>query len=226
VISAISSVQSEVEGQLQNQALQANDQEQAAQAEKAQADAQAAQAEAAAAVAAKDKASAEATAAAAAQAQAEANAQAVAAAAAAAQSQANEQQQVYLSFYNQLQAIYSSVNGDGINDYNDGNADYQEGTELGALDAISSFGQAEAVDKTAYTDATNLGNFTNMPASYVTAGEDMASAANDCWQAASIGIENAGNINDSNAWISPNAYTDDCNEFMANVSEFLNSTSP
>lgn len=226
VVNAISSVQSEIENQLQNQTLQAQDEAQAAQAEKAQADAQDAQAQAAAAAAAKDKASAQASAAAAAQAQAEANAQAVAEAAAAAQAQANAQQQVLISFYNQLQSTYRSVNGDGINYYNSGNTDYEEGTELSELDAITEFGQAEAIDKTAMTNATDLGSFTNMPANYVNAGENMEAAANACYQAANIGIENAGNSAYGNSYISPNTYVDNCNEFMSDVNSFLNSTNP
>jgi hypothetical protein len=65
-----------------------------------------------------------------------------------------------------------------------------------------------------------------MPANYVNAGDDMATAANDCYQAASIEIENAGNAANSDTWISPNSYSDSCNEFLTDVHSFLNSTNP
>lgn len=218
VQSEISIVQSEIENQLQNQTQQAEDQTRVAQAEQAKS-------EAAAAQAAKDKTQAEAAAAAAAQAQSQAAAAAATEAAAAAQAKANTEHQVLVSFYNQLQAIYSSVNGSGISDYNSGNTYYNEGTTLGDLDAIGMYGQAEAVENTAYTDATNLDNFTNMPASYVTAGENMATAANDCYQAASIAMTDAGNA-PNGVYTSPNSYTSECNSLMTSVHLFLQTTTP
>ena len=173
----------------------------------------------------KDKTQAEAAAAAAAQAQSQASAAAATEAEAAAQAKANAVHQVLQGFYNQLQSIYTSVNGDGITDYNSGNDDYGEGTTLGYLDAIGAYGDAEAVDNTAYTDATNLGTYTNMPASYVTAGEDMATAANDCYQAASIAMTDAGNA-PNGVYTSPNSYSNECNSSMTSVHIFLQTTTP
>jgi hypothetical protein len=218
VQSEISTVQSEIEGQLQNQTQQAEDQAKAAQAEQVKSAAAAAQA-------AQAKIQAEAEAAAAAQAQSQADAAAATAAAAAAQAQAETQHQVLVSFYNQLQSIYTSVNGDGISYYNNGLNYYEEGTTLGDLDAISTLGQAEAVDRTAYNDATNLNNFTNMPSGYIGAGENMAAAANDCYQAASTLMTDAGDAS-SGTYISPNTYSNECNSLMGDVSSFLQTTTP
>ncbi len=218
VQSEISTIQSEIENQLQNQTQQAQDQTRVAQAQQAKS-------EAAAAQALRDKTQAEAVAAAAAQAQSQANATAVSEAAAAAQAKANAVHQVLQGFYNALQSAYVSVNGNGVSDYNSGNSFYAEGTTLGDLDAISAFGQAEAIDTTAYTDATNLSGYTNMPASYVTAGEDMATAANDCYQASSIAMTDAGNAQNG-IYTSPNAYSDECNSMMASVYNFLQTTTP
>ena len=214
----IGTIQSDIENQLQNQTQQAEDQAKAAQAEQVKSQAAAAQA-------AKDKLQAEAEAAAAAQAQSQANAAAATEAAAEAQAKANTEHQVLLSFYNALQSAYTSVNGNGISDYNTGLSFYEEGTTLGDLDAISTLGQAEAIDNTAYTDATNLGGYTNMPDDYVSAGRNMATAANDCDQAASTLMTDAGNAADA-VYVSPNSYSDECNSLMTSVSSFLQTTTP
>ena len=206
------SVQGQLTNQLQNQALQAQDQAKAAEAEKAQADAQAQKA-------AQDKAAAQAAAAAAAQAQSQADAAAAAAAQAQAQAEANAQRQVLLSFYNQLTTIYNSL-VDGISYYNNAMNYYNSGSGLVAL---AGFGQAEAVFQKAYNDATSLNaNFTGLPSAYIGAGYDMSSAANDCLQATNIMMSNIAN----NTNVSASASTDSCNSSKAGVNSFLTTTNP
>jgi hypothetical protein len=167
VQTAINSVSSDIEGQLQNQAQQAQIQLQAAQTAKVQAQAAAAQA-------AQEKAAAQAQEAANAEAaeQAQAAAAQQAAAEAQAAAQAASTAQVEQSFYNQLSTIYSDFKGGAISNETTG-IDYGNDGDWSSADTY--FGAAASACSTAEKDAENLNTtFSNMPSSYTDAASAMS----------------------------------------------------
>lgn len=125
---------------------------------------------------------------------------------------------IRLSFWNQLNTIYTNFNNNGIGYYNEAIAYYNNGY---SLSAIAKFGQAEAIFNSARNDALDMqSTFYGMPESYNVALRNMISAATQCSYAVSSVMDDV--VNDAPSIFTDN-YATQCFNHGSAVINFLNS---
>jgi flagellar biosynthesis GTPase FlhF len=215
---ALNSVQSQIEGQLKDEAQQAEVQAKQSQAQAQSAQAAKVQAEADATAAANAKAAAEAQAAALAEQEQQAAAEAQQAKEAQQQQAQQQAAQMRQTAINSLSSIFNTFKNDGMADYNEGISYYNEGDDS---EALTYFSEAEATFKSIGGSLTQLGDsYTNLDSDIFNAIATLQQGALSCMQANLSVVETIGGTSSDAV---TNSYSSSCTSDENIVGAFLNS---